>query len=230
MCGRYTLRTAGAKLAEAFGVEESPSLFEPRFNAAPTQTMPVVRLKENGSGRELSLMRWGLVPSWADDKSIGSGLINARADGVATKPAFRSAFRRRRCLVPVDGFYEWEKIGRKKQPFFITMTDGRPFAFAGLWEKWDKNDESLESFTILTTEANELLQPLHDRMPVILAPKDYDAWLDSQRNDPAELSQLLKTYTGDDLKTFPVNPVVNSPKYDGPLCVEEQTGGQGKLF
>lgn len=238
MCGRYTLRTSGAKLAEAFGATEaSPSLFpEPRFNAAPTQSMPVVHSNEEGTGRILCLMRWGLVPSWADDTRIGNRLINARSEGVEKKPAFRAAFRRRRCLVPADGFFEWEKIGRKKQAFFITLNDGRPFAFAGLWEKWHKHDENLESFTILTTDANDLVRPLHDRMPVILAPADYDAWLNPQLQDPHQLSALLHPFPESAMQKVPVNPVVNSPRYDGPLCIEEQRqtsaghGEQGTLF
>ena len=130
----------------------------------------------------------------------------------------------------MDGFFEWEKVGRKKKPFFITMNDGRPFAFAGLWDKWHKDDETLESFTILTTGANELVHPLHDRTPVILSPEDYDTWLDPQVQDPAALLPLLHTYAGNDLKMFPVNPVVNSPRYDGPSCIEEQTGEQDTLF
>ena len=175
-------------------------------------------------------MRWGLVPSWAEDEKIGARLLNARSESVATKPAFRAAFRRRRCLVPADGFYEWEKIGRKKQPFFISMKDGRPFAFAGLWETWHKEDEALQSFTILTTDANDLMRPLHDRMPVILQPGDYDAWLNPQLEDPAALQPLLHSYAGKDLTAYPVNPVVNSPRYDGPLCIEEIAGTQGTLF
>jgi putative SOS response-associated peptidase YedK len=229
MCGRYTLRTSGAKLAEAFGVEENLPLFEARYNVAPTQTMPVVRSRAEGGGRELARMRWGLVPSWADDKTIGNKLLNARSESVAKTPAFRAAFRKRRCLVPADGFFEWEKIGRQKHPFLISMSDGRPFAFAGLWETWHKGEEKLESFTILTTQANELLRPLHDRMPVILSPADYGAWL-STEEDPARLPALMHPYAGGDLKAYPVNPVVNSPKYDGPQCVEEQGPAQGTLF
>lgn len=155
---------------------------------------------------------------------------------MASKPAFRSAFRRRRCLVPSDGFYEWEKIGRQKHPFYITMKDGRPFAFAGLWEKWTnkieyegEDVETVESYTILTTDANEQMRPLHERMPVILGPEEYDAWLDPKQQDPAELTKLLHAYAGE-LKVYPVNSVVNSAKYDGPQCIEEAKADQGMLF
>ena len=188
MCGRYTLATPVAELSRIFGFPELPNL-SPRYNIAPTQDIAAVRLLPEEERRELVLMRWGLVPYWADDPSIGSRMINARSESVAEKPAFRSAFARRRCLVLVDGFYEWQQHGvpkgGKKQPFRIRRRDGQPFAFAGLWESWKGPkggpalEHPLETATIVTTDANRVLKPLHDRMPVILAPEDYDAWLDS---------------------------------------------------
>jgi putative SOS response-associated peptidase YedK len=221
MCGRFTLRVSAKSLAGAFGVAES-SLFPPRYNIAPTQPIAVVRMALEDSDRELVALRWGLIPTWADDPAIGNRLINARAETAATKPSFRSAFKRRRCLIPADGFYEWQKVGTGKQPHFITMQDGKPFAFGGLWEHWQNREdgEVIESATILTTEANDLMRPLHDRMPVILEPKDYGRWLDLQATDSGELQALLVPYGGDDLTAFLVGTLVNNPRNESPRCVE----------
>ncbi len=205
-------------LAEVFGVlrlDESAA----RHNIAPSQAVPVVR--QNGAVRELTLMRWGLIPRWASDPKIGLRTINARAETVATKPAFRDAFRRHRCLIPADGFYEWKKDGtKKKRPFFIHRRDGRPFAFAGLWERWERtNVPPIQSCTVITTDANELVHDLHDRMPVILGEEAYDGWLDPKTDDTAELSALLKPFPSEALALFEVSPVVNSPRNDSPECV-----------
>jgi putative SOS response-associated peptidase YedK len=217
MCGRYTLRAPAADVARAFQVDETPSLF-PRYNIAPTQPVPIVR---QAAAREMVLARWGLVPSWASDLSIGYKLINARSETAASKPSFRSAFKQRRCLVVADGFYEWEKAGKHKQPFHIRMKDDGPFAFAGLWERWQEpGGEPVESFTILTTEANGLMKPLHDRMPVILAPWDYDRWIDSKSRDVEELQALLVPCPDEWLTATPVSTYVNSPKNEGPKCLE----------
>jgi putative SOS response-associated peptidase YedK len=171
--------------------------------------------------RELAWLRWGLVPSWAKDPSIGNRLINARAETVAEKPAFRTALRRRRCLVVADGFYEWQRSGRAKDPYFIRMRDDRPFAFAGLWESWEGPDHSvLETCTILTTEPNELVRPIHDRMPVILPPEVYACWLDTSIQDPGRLSQLLVAYASEPMEAYCVGSLVNSPAHDVPLCIE----------
>ncbi len=167
MCGRFTLRTPTHRLAEAFGVRDLPNL-PPRYNIAPTQDAAVVRPGPEGEARELAMLRWGLVPSWSEGPSAYS-MINARAETVATKPAFRAAFRHRRCLVPADGFYEWQRVDGGKQPYLVELASGEPFAFAGLWEHWEGGDV-IESFTIIVTEANELLRPIHERMPVILDP------------------------------------------------------------
>lgn len=218
MCGRYTVRASRAALAKAFGVSEVPDL-PPRYNIAPTQPVPAVRLNTPDE-REMVMLRWGLVPSWADDLKIGNRMINARADTAPTKPSFRSAFKSRRCLVVTDGFYEWKKEGTKKQPFYIRRKDERPFAFAGLWERWEKDGPAIETCTILTTDANDLMKPIHDRMPVILAPADHDVWLDAK---PATLEQakaMTRPYEGSDLEAVPVSTVVNNPKHEGPDCIK----------
>ena len=179
MCGRFLLHAPVEVLQRAFGFAERPNL-QPRYNIAPTQTVAIVRRKDDGGGRELALVRWGLIPSWAKDASIGGRLINARAETVAEKPAFRGAFRRRRALVPADGFYEWRKRegDRPKQPLLIRRRDGQPFALAGLWEHWRGPEGEVQTCTIVTTAANVVLAPIHDRMPVILDPASYDRWLD----------------------------------------------------
>ncbi len=217
MCGRYTLRTPPATLTRLFDLAAAAPPLEPRFNIAPTQTAPVIRM--NGQ-RRLALCRWGLIPSWAADKAIGARLLNARSESVATKPAFRAAFKQRRCLVPADGFYEWQKTGGKKQPFYFCPRGERPFAFAGLWETWHKGDQEIVSFTILTTAANELVRPLHDRMPVILAPENFAVWLDPHVQDAATLQPFLRPCPADSMTSYPVSTLVNSPRNDGPQCIE----------
>jgi len=217
MCGRFTLRAPASVVAEQFQLFDLEPL-EPRFNIAPTQPVAVVRF---GPGtRQLVWLQWGLVPSWARDASIGSRLINARAESVADKPAFRTAFRRRRCLVLADGFYEWRRSGAKKQPFFIRLRDDRPFAFAGLWESWEGADHSvLETCTILTPAPNELMEPIHDRMPVILASDDYEQWLDPAVQKPEQLAPLLRPYPSDAMLALAVTTHVNNPRNDDPECI-----------
>jgi putative SOS response-associated peptidase YedK len=196
MCGRYTLRVAPGELAELFDVITSID-WAPRYNIAPTQTVAAVRANRDGKGRELALLKWGLIPSWAKDAKIGSSLINARTETVAEKPAFRSAFRKKRCLIAVDGFYEWQAIaGQKtKQPYFIAVKDVPVFAFAGLAEHWTSPEGTpVDTCTIITTSANSLMQPIHNRMPVIVDPDDYDAWLDPDRQAPQEVLPILKQF------------------------------------
>jgi putative SOS response-associated peptidase YedK len=219
MCGRYTLRKPVGEIAEAFDLEE---VFEypPRFNIAPTQDVPVVRIGSEGAGRGLGLLHWGLIPAWADDPAIGNRMINARAETVATKPAFRHAFKAKRCLVVVDAFYEWRKLDGRKQPHLIHLKDDRPFAFAGLWESWNKGGEPIESCTIITTEANELMAPIHDRMPVIVPRSAYDLWLDPAVKDPKRLQPLLVPFPADEMDAYPVSTLVNSPKNDVAQCIE----------
>jgi putative SOS response-associated peptidase YedK len=217
MCGRYTLTTPPDVLARAFCVPSVPPL-PPRYNVAPTQPVLIVR---KAADREAELARWGLIPSWAADPSIGNRLINARAETVADKPSFRAAFRQRRCLVPATGLYEWQKQGKYKQPYHVRRKDGEPFAFAGLWERWQEpGGEPIDSCTILTTEANDLMRPLHDRMPVILAPVDYDRWLDQGRHDREELCSLLAPCPSELLVAFPVSSYVSNAKNEGPKCLE----------
>lgn len=225
MCGRFTLRAPASAVAEQFAIFEVPP-FAPRFNVAPTQPVAVVRSAPEAPelGRELVWLRWGLIPSWAKDPSIGDRMINARAETVAEKPAYRAAFRRRRCLVVADGFYEWQKTGPKKQPYFIHMQDDRPLAFAGLWESWEGADASaIESCTLLTTEPNELVASIHNRMPVILARESYPQWLDPRAADPNQLRPLLVPYPGDQMAAYPVTTYVNSPAHDDARCIERAT-------
>jgi putative SOS response-associated peptidase YedK len=217
MCGRFTLRAPPQALADEFELAEV-SLFEPRFNIAPTQSVPAIRLHDGG--RQLAQFRWGLVPFWADDPKIGYRLINARSESAASKAAFRDAFKKRRCLVLADGFYEWKKSGKTKQPFHIRRADGKPFAFAGLWERWQPPDgEPLETCTILTTTANATLSALHDRMPVILERPDRAAWLDPAAAKD-DLQALLRPLPDDALTAVPVSTYVNSPRNQGPQCLE----------
>jgi putative SOS response-associated peptidase YedK len=224
MCGRYTLRTSDKVLADLFGLPEQPSL-QPRYNIAPTQPVPIIRILRTNphtKQRELVSLRWGLVPSWAEDPAIGNRMINARAESVASKPSFSGAFKYRRCLVPADGFYEWKKEGSRKQPVYIRRKDGQPFAFAGLWEEWEREGEVIESCAIITTEANDLMAEYHDRMPVILNPKDYDLWLDPDVQDPTLLEPLLRPCPSDELEVYPVSRLVNDPRHEDPKCVEAQ--------
>jgi putative SOS response-associated peptidase YedK len=177
MCGRFALIIDASLLADVFDVDP-PRELEPRFNIAPTQTIPIVRANREGS-RELALVRWGLVPSWAKDEKMGARMINARGETVVEKPSFRSAVKSRRCLIPADGFYEWVRTGEGKQPHFIHFSDARVFAFAGLWERWHKaSGEPVDTCTVITTSPNELIADLHDRMPVILPQTVYDEWLE----------------------------------------------------
>lgn len=220
MCGRFTLITPVETLAEQFQLFEIPSL-SPRYNIAPTQPVATVRQSSKAGGREMALLHWGLVPSWTKDPGIGARMINARSETVAEKPAFRVAFRRRRCLVLADGFYEWQRLERGKQPFYVRLRDGRPFAFAGLWEHWEgSGGVTIDSCTLLTTEPNSLLRPVHNRMPVILVPKNYDLWLDPGVQKAELLRPLLCPYPSEALAAYPVSLWVNSPQNDGPRCIE----------
>ncbi len=201
-------------------------LLSPRYNIAPGQ--PVFAVRQNPAAaspaREGTMLRWGLIPSWAADPAIGNRMINARSESVAEKPAFRAALRRRRCLVAADGFYEWKAEGRGKQPYFIHFSDDRLFAFAGLWESWEgPGHSSVESCTILTTEANELMLPIHPRMPVILPPKDYEKWLDPSEQGSAALLPLLVPYSGGGMEAYPVSRFVNSPSHEAPECLSQLT-------
>ena len=220
MCGRFTLITPAETIAEQFQLPEVPAL-APRYNIAPTQPVAAVRQRQGNGGRELILLHWGLVPFWAKDPGIGSRMINARSETVAQKPAFRAAFRRRRCLVLADGFYEWQRLERGKQPFYIRLGDESLFALAGLWEHWEGPDETtIDSCTLLTTEANDLVRPVHNRMPVILHPNDYDLWLDPGVQEAELLQPLLSPYPSEGMLAYPISRWVNKPSNDGPQCIE----------
>jgi putative SOS response-associated peptidase YedK len=203
-----------------FDLIDMPPL-TPRYNVAPTQMVPAVRLKSEKKERELVMLKWGLIPAWAKDAAIGSQMIMARADTVAEKPAFKSAFQKRRCLMVADGFYEWQKTNGKTQPYFIGLKDQDPFAFAGLWERW-KNPEgdAVESCALITTDANDIVRPIHDRMPVILQPKYYDAWLDPEVQDVEKLQKLLVPYPAERMRAYPVSFLINDPKNEDPKCIE----------
>jgi putative SOS response-associated peptidase YedK len=218
MCGRFVVHL-DARAVRQFGVEIAEP-WGPYYNVAPTQAVPVVISAEGK--RELRFMHWGLIPSWADNPAIGNRMINARAETVATKPAFRDAFRSRRCLVLASAFYEWQPIPgvRRKQPHAIQVDHGEPFAFAGLWDSWISREtgEVIESCTIITCEANAVLAPVHNRMPVILPSGLYDAWLDPA-TPPAALDAMLVPYPAEGIHAFPVSTYVNSPGRDGPECI-----------
>jgi putative SOS response-associated peptidase YedK len=236
MCGRFTLRTPIKDVAELFdlsGFDPPPAQRElARYNIAPTQEISAVRWDPQRHGREWAWLRWGLVPSWADDPAIGNQLINARAETVATKPAFRAAFRARRCLVPADGFYEWKRQDRGKQPYYIRLRDDRPFAFAGLYDRWHRGESVIESCTIITTDSNDLVGAIHNRMPVILDRPQFAAWLDPAIDDPRILTPLLVPYPAARMVAYPVSTNVNSPRFDAAQCIEAVPRGksQGSLF
>lgn len=227
MCGRYTLTSPGEVVAEIFELPDVPPIL-PRYNLAPTQEAAVVRVAAPGAPRTLDRLRWGLIPWWAKDPAIGNRMINARAESAADRPAYRDSFRRWRCLVPADGFYEWKKLAAKsKQPYLIRRQDRLPFAFAGLWSSWrgPESDRPVETFTILTTEPNDLLRPLHDRMPVILDRRDFAAWLDPANRDLARLQALLAPAPTGGWEAVPVSRAVNSPDHDEPDCIEPLAAG-----
>ena len=220
MCGRFSLTANLTTVAWRFGLQiptEEAAAWPPAYNIAPTKTVIVVR---NDGTRYLTQMRWGLIPSWATDPAIGNRMINARAETVAVKPAFRVALRKRRCLVVADGFYEWEKRGRVKQPVYIVLKTREPFGFAGLWETWTSpQGEAIHTCTIITTDANELLLPIHDRMPVIHSRDAEAIWLDATMQEPAKLLPFLKPYPAQEMELYPVSRLVNSPQHDAPDCI-----------
>jgi putative SOS response-associated peptidase YedK len=219
MCGRFTLTVDPSDLQQQFGLKEPPPAeLGPRFNIAPSQAVAVVA---NNRERTLELFQWGLIPSWAKDPKIGNKLINARAETLAEKPSFRTALKRRRCLVLADGFYEWRKeAGGTKTPMYVTMQDGRPFAFAGLWEVWQPPEgDLLKTCTIITTEPNALMAPIHNRMPAILPREAYDRWLTPDEMKSDEAMKLLKPFDAAQMKAVPVSARVNSPAADTPELV-----------
>lgn len=216
MCGRYTL--THPELIPRWFDEISDVRMPPRFNIAPTQDAPVIRISEEGS-YELTQLRWGLIPHWAKDPTIGSRLINARSETAHEKPSFRAPFRSRHCLVLADGFFEWETKQAGKFPHFFKRSDSRPFAFAGLWDRYRDKDQTIESFTVLTCDANPLVARIHPRMPVILADSSIDRWLERGSREE-EYLDLLRPFPEEDMESFPVSRRVNSPRNDDPRCVQ----------
>jgi putative SOS response-associated peptidase YedK len=216
MCGRYTLTADGETVRTAYGLVDAPFDYRPRYNIAPQQDVLVVA--QGKQGRRAGIMRWGLVPAWAEGAVDGARMINARSETVAERAAFRDAFERRRCLVPADGFYEWRTVGSTKVPMRITLGD-ELFAFAGLWERWQRGDAPpLYTCTILTTSPAAAIADIHDRMPVMLRPEQYDIWLDRD-TDAETLKSLLEPYAGDDLQAYVVSNLVNKVENDGPQCI-----------
>lgn len=215
MCGRFVRHTNVHELTRLLGADWSGPELPPSYNIAPTQNILAVR--RAGDHREAVLLRWGLIPHWAKDKAIGARMINARAEGIAEKPAFRAPFRHQRCLIPADGFYEWKREGSAKQPYYIHRRDGKPLVFAGLWAHWH-GEETIESCAIITGPANAALAPIHDRMPVILAEDDQSAWLDN--DNPLLLEQLLRLHSADLLEAWPVSKAVNKPQNQRPDLID----------
>ncbi len=214
MCGRYSLIADIQELARQFEFDGTGFDNAPRYNVAPTQSVLTVT---NRDERQAEYMRWGLIPSWAKDASIGNRMINARGETVAQKPSFRNALQRRRCLVLADGFYEWQKVGKGKRPMRIVLKSREPFAFAGLWETWHNPEgESVLSCTIITTDANDLLRPIHQRMPVILPRELEEFWLDGDVTDPAALTDILSPYPEEPMETYEVSTLVNKATNSGP--------------
>ncbi len=226
MCGRYTLLPDAKTWSSAFSLTNAAtqqiSMLSPNYNVAPTQDVPILRDNPETGERELAFARWGLIPPWAKDAKFGYRTINARAETVAEKPSFRAAFRKRRCLIPASGFYEWKKTGSTKQPYLIQMQDETPIAFAGLWESWQnpQDDAIVQSCTVIVTNANAFMKPIHDRMPVILSPDDYSRWLDPTADAG---KSLLTPCPSDWLASYPVSTYVNSPKNNDSQCIKPIT-------
>jgi putative SOS response-associated peptidase YedK len=221
MCGRYAITSAPEAIRRLFGYPEQPN-FPPRYNVAPTQPVPIVRLIEGK--RQFALVRWGLVPAWVKDPKAFSLVINARGESLNAKPAFRSAMRYRRCLFPADGFYEWRREGERRTPYYVRPKAGGPMAFAGLWENWmGPNGEEMESAAIVTTRANRVLAPIHDRMPVVVAPDAFDFWLDTRKADAETAAALVAPAPEGVLDLYEVSPAVNRTTNDSPALIEPAT-------
>jgi putative SOS response-associated peptidase YedK len=224
MCGRYTIIASPEALRALFGYEEQPN-FPPRYNVAPTQPIAIVRLVDGK--RHFALVRWGLLPSWVKDPKTFTLLINARGESAAEKPAFRAAMKRRRCLIPADGFYEWQAAGERKRPFYVHAKSGAPLAFAGLWETWTgPNGEELETAAIVTTTANRTLKPIHDRMPVIVPPEAFDLWLDGAAVDATTAAALIASAPDNLLEAYEISTAVNRTANDDPNLLEPVVPGQ----
>jgi putative SOS response-associated peptidase YedK len=219
MCGRFTLQYSNEMLAQIFGAKVSQEI-KPRYNISPTQKVPVVRTSPDDSTIHIDLLKWGLIPSWAKDPSIGSHMINARSETADQKPSFKNSLKHRRCIVPASGFYEWLAVEGKKHPLYIKLKDNSLMMLAGIWDHWKSPDGNvIESFSILTTSSNELISPLHDRMPVVLDLKFKDIWLDPKLTNPEQLKPYFKPYPSGSMEMYPVSDLVNSPKNETPECI-----------
>lgn len=224
MCGRFTRSQSVQVIAEEFRVEQVSGDLGPSYNVAPTQKVAVII---TDGARQLVPVQWGLVPSWAKDPSVGSKMINARAETVAEKASYRNAFKRRRCLVVADGFYEWQKAGDAKRPIYIRLKSGKPFGFAGLYEVWKSPEgKELTTCAIITTEANELMKPIHERMPVIIPAERRDEWLDAATEGKDRLLDMLRPYPADEMEAYPVSRRVNSPRNNSPECIKRAGPGE----
>ena len=220
MCGRFTLTVDPAELKEHYENVSFPQKYAPRYNIAPSQAVLAIA---NDGRNAADFFVWGLIPSWAKDASIGNRMINARGETLAEKPSYRGVYKYKRCLIPADGFYEWKaQVGTKaKTPYFVHMKDGKPFAFAGLWDEWHASDGSpIRTCTIVTTAPNRLMAPIHDRMPVILKPEDYDEWLDPAPRTPDSLQGLIASFPPELMDAYPVSALVNSPSNDRAECMQ----------
>jgi putative SOS response-associated peptidase YedK len=233
MFGRYRLSRRKQLVEEYFDTASDAEDWSPRYNIAPTQSIPVIRQNPKEPVRELSLMRWGLIPSWAKDSSGAAKMINARSESASTKPAFRDAMKSRRCLIPADGFYEWKRDGKTKQPYCFEVSEGELFAFAGIWDRWkDPSGQWVKSCSILTTTPNAVTASVHDRMPVILDPDGYDQWLDPGMRDASAASELLKPYDARQMRCYPVSTRINHAANDDAACSApvELAETQSRLF
>jgi putative SOS response-associated peptidase YedK len=225
MCGRFVREKSITVIADQFGVDEISTDLEPSYNIAPTQKVAVV---VSDGRKQLISVQWGLIPSWSKDPAIGNKLINARSETITEKASFRNAFKKRRCLIVADGFYEWQRFGQEKRPVYIRLKSGRPFGFAGLYETWKSPEgEDVATCAIITTQANEIMKPIHDRMPVIVARNAEDIWLDAKIGSDV-LLEMLKPYPSEEMETWPVSKMVNSPANNSPECIKP-AGGQGRL-
>lgn len=226
MCGRFYLASSPEELVRFFGVSDL-SMIQPRFNIAPSTPVAILRAADRSPSRQLAHVQWGLIPSWAGKKPDFKGLINARGETAREKPSFRNSFKRRRCLIPASGFYEWANTGGKKEPFAFQRADGAPLAFAGLWDRvLYENGSELETCTILTTVANKLVRPIHDRMPVILHPEDYDSWLFTPEERSESPGNYMKPFPEEEMEMFPVNDLVNNPRHDDPDIFQSPSGAR----
>jgi putative SOS response-associated peptidase YedK len=219
MCGRFTLHTPESKIRDTFNLEHTEALgLKPRYNIAPSQPIPVIR--DTDSGKEMVMARWGLIPSWSKESKTKYSTINARIETVAEKPSYRTPFKHKRCLIPADGFYEWKVVNEHKIPHHIRMRDGSVFALAGLWDHWEGDDGIIESCTIIVMPSNEVMKPIHERMPAIIAPAEYDWWLDTRITDKEEIMQYLTSAPSSQLTAYPVSTWVNSPRNRDERCIQ----------